>query len=343
MCWVGLPPAADSEEGGVLSEGQPRLFSFVDVVRREKGAVVNINTTSGAQGGRGSAPRMEPFLGGVPPDFGGDSLGSGFIISKDGLILTSDHVVTGIDPIRVHLSDGRTFAAKVANRDAKTDIALLKIDSDTDLPVARLGDSDRLLVGDWVVAIGNPFGLEQSVTVGIVSAKGRAIGAGPYDDYIQTDASINPGNSGGPLFDMGGTVVGMNTAISTSGQGIGFAIPINQVMRIVTQLQEKGRVVRGWLGVMIQQISNEQSRAFGLRTPDGALVSDVIAESPAERAGLTKGDLIVEYNSQAVTRMRELPTLVADTPVGVEVPVRVIRDGKSLIFSVQIEEMKENF
>jgi serine protease Do len=321
---------------------EPRLFSFAEVVRHEKPAVVNISTTPKARAeGAPAAPPLKDFFGDFPHDFGAQSLGSGFIISKDGLILTNNHVVEAAEKIKVHLSDGREFEARVIGRDIKTDIALLRIAPREELPVVRFGDSETLSVGEWVVAIGNPFGLEQTVTVGIVSAKGRVIGSGPYDDYIQTDASINPGNSGGPLFNIRGEVIGMNTAINASGQGIGFAIPINQVRKILDQLQQTGRVVRGWLGVMVQQITRQQQKSLGMRTENGALVSEVIQDSPAERAGLQKGDVILEFDGQPITKMRALPAIVADTPVGKDVQVKLLRAGAPVSVAVRIEQLKD--
>jgi serine protease Do len=270
------------------------------------------------------------------------SLGSGFIISKDGYILTNNHVVDGADEIKVRLFDGRSYTAKVKGTDPKLDIALLKINAGNDLPAAPLGDSDRLEVGQWVMAIGNPFGLSETVTVGIVSAKGRVIGAGPYDDFIQTDASINPGNSGGPLFNPDGEVVGINTAIIQGGQGIGFAIPINEVKSVLEQLKTTGHVVRGYLGVTIQPMTEALAKSFGLKQAEGALVSSVIKGTPAERAGIKRGDVIVSYRGKKVENVSDLPRLVAETPVGQRVTVGLIRDGKRLEVKVKIGKLSEH-
>jgi len=269
------------------------------------------------------------------------SLGTGFIISEDGYILTNDHVVDGADEIKVKLSDGRVFSGTVRGLDPKLDLALVKIEAGKELPVAKLGDSDKLRIGEWVMAIGNPFGLEQTVTVGIVSAKGRVIGAGPYDDFIQTDASINPGNSGGPLFNVRGEVVGINTAIVAGGQGIGFAIPVNMAKQIVTQLREDGKVTRGYLGVVVQPLSEELAQSFGLDRPHGALVSEVVKDSPAERAGIKRGDVILSFDGQAIDERNDLPKLVAATRVGKTVNVAVFRDGREQVLSVQVGKLSE--
>ena len=234
------------------------------------------------------------FFGQMPErDLKQQSLGSGFIVDKEGYILTNNHVVDGADDIRVTLLDGRSYDAEVTGRDPKTDIALIKIKPENGLPVATLGDSDALQVGEWVIAIGNPFGFGHTVTAGVVSAKDRTIGAGPYDAFIQTDASINPGNSGGPLFNARGEVVGINSAIVSSGQGIGFAIPINMAKNIMAQLRDKGSVTRGWLGVQIQALTPELRESLKLAAEGGALVAGVIKGDPAEKAGLKAGDVVV--------------------------------------------------
>jgi len=269
------------------------------------------------------------------------SLGSGFIISEDGYILTNDHVVDGADEIKVKLSDGREFTGEIRGLDPKLDLALIKIDAGENLPVARLGDSEGIKVGEWVMAIGNPFGLEQTVTVGIVSAKGRVIGAGPYDDFIQTDASINPGNSGGPLFNVQGEVIGINTAIVAQGQGIGFAIPVNMAKQIIPQLRDEGHVTRGWLGVTVQALNQELADSFDLDSTHGALVNEVIKDSPADKAGLKRGDIIVEYDGKQVDELNDLPRLVAATPVGETVKVKVFRDGKERTVKVKIGRLDD--
>ncbi|HTN43248.1 MAG TPA: Do family serine endopeptidase [Nitrospiria bacterium] len=330
----------------VPAPSEPKLFSFADIVRNEKPAVVNISTTQKTAVGEGGLPEDHPPLGDffgniLPKEFNGQSLGSGFIIKKNGLILTNNHVIEKADKIIVRLSDEREFEAKVVGRDEKTDLALIKISDHQNLPTARLGDSDQLDVGEWVVAIGNPFGLEQTVTVGIVSAKGRNIGDGPFDDYIQTDASINPGNSGGPLFNIKGEVIGINTAINPSGQGIGFAIPINQVKKVLDQLETYGKITRGWLGVMIQELNEDLARSFKLKNKNGALISDVFENSPAFKAGLQRGDVIVEFDGKRITQMRTLPLIVAETPIGKEVKLKTVRDGKERTFTVRIGPMEE--
>jgi serine protease Do len=265
--------------------------------------------------------------------------GSGVIISKDGYILTNSHVVEGAKEVTVTLANKKEHKAQVVGRDAKTDLAVLKIESKKDLPAAALGDSEQLKVGDWVVAIGNPFGLNHTVTSGIVSAKGRVIGAGPYDDFIQTDASINPGNSGGPLFDMNGEVVGINTAIIPHGQGIGFAIPVNTAKPLIPQLVSKGEVTRGYLGVNIQSVTPDLAKALNVENREGALVADVIAGSPAEQGGIERGDIIITYAGKAVKDSHDLPRMVAATPVDEEVKVTVIRNGKERQLTIQVGKL----
>jgi serine protease Do len=271
-------------------------------------------------------------------------VGSGFVISSDGYILTNNHVIDDATQIKIKLSDGKEYDAKVVGRDPKTDIALLKAEGASNLQPLQLGDSDSLKVGNWVVAIGSPFGLEQTVTAGIVSAKGRVIGSGPYDNFIQTDASINPGNSGGPLLNTEGQVIGINTAIfSQSGGnvGIGFAIPVNMAKEIVPQLEEKGHVTRGWLGVGIQKITPELAKSFGLKDEKGALVSQVAKGGPADKGGIESGDVIVEFDGKKVAEMNDLPRVVASTPVGKTVPVKVLRGGNVVDREVKIAEMEQ--
>jgi serine protease Do len=328
---------------------------FVTLASELKPAVVNISTAKMVRP-RGSAPGprapgadpfeefFERFFRGQPgtpsPPRRERSLGSGFIISADGFILTNDHVVREAEEIMVRLGDGRSFTAAVRGRDPKLDLALLKIEAQQ-LPVVRLGDSAQLQVGEWVLAIGNPFGLEQTVTAGIVSAKGRVIGAGPYDDFIQTDASINPGNSGGPLFNTRGEVVGINTAIIAGGQGIGFATPINAVQGVLKQLKEKGHVTRGWLGVAVQPMTADLAESFGLQEARGALVSEVIKGSPAEAAGLRRGDVILAFDGVEIDTFNDLPRLVAAAPVGGSARLTVFRDGKTLQLQATIGELED--
>jgi serine protease Do len=270
-------------------------------------------------------------------------LGSGFVINADGYVVTNNHVVANASEIRVKLADGREVAGKVVGGDAKTDLALLKVDA-TGLPVIPLGDSSKLEVGEPVMAVGNPFGLELTVTTGIVSATGRSIGAGPYDDFIQTDASINPGNSGGPLINARGEVIGVNTAIASGNGGsvgIGFAIPTNLAKPVVAQLADSGHVTRAWLGVSIQPVTKELATGFGLPDTSGALVSGVMEDSPAAKVGLKQGDVITKWDGHPVVRGTDLPRAVAETRVGREVPIEVVRDGKPLSLTVKVAQLEE--
>ena len=338
----------------VFDKGLPSLSGLVKSVRP---SVVNISTTSVIKGpnmhdrffGQQNPFRdffgedfFEKFFGDSPKkEFKQRSLGSGCIIDREGYIITNNHVIEKAQTIKVKLIDGKEYDATVVGRDPKTDLALIKIDAKNALPSAAFGDSDNLEIGDWVVAIGNPFGLETTVTAGIVSAKGRVIGAGPYDDFIQTDASINPGNSGGPLFNLKGEVVGINTAIVSGGQGIGFAIPINMAKELLPQLKSKGKVTRGWLGVVIQKITPEIAKTFGLNETEGALVSDVTEDGPAEKAGIKRGDVIVSFNGKAIKEVDTLPKLVGATEIGKKAKVGIIRDKKSLEMEVVIGELKD--
>ncbi len=326
---------------------------FVQLAKDLKPAVVNISTSKTIKQRRPDMPGFGPqrdffddfferyFRDQPQRERKTSSLGSGFVIDKDGHILTNDHVVNGADEIEIKMSDGRSFPATIIGSDSKLDLALLKVEAEETLPVAKLGNSESLQVGEWVMAIGNPFGLEQTVTAGIVSAKGRVIGAGPYDDFIQTDASINPGNSGGPLFNSKGEVIGINTAIVARGQGIGFAIPVNMAKDIIGQLMNTGHVTRGWLGVSVQDISDELAESFGLDSKSGALVAAVIDGSPAEKAGIKRGDIIRSFNGKKVEDLRDLPRLVAATPVDKKVKVVVFRDGKEKTIDVTIGKMDE--
>lgn len=273
------------------------------------------------------------------------SVGSGFIVDPNGYILTNDHVVEEGQDLTVKLSDGSEHQARIVGRDPKTDIALIKIDVDRTLPVAVLGDSAALEVGEWVLAIGNPFGLEHTVTSGIVSAKGRRIGAGPYDNFIQTDASINPGNSGGPLINLRGEVVGVNTAIVSRGGGnvgIGFAIPINLVKGLLSQLRDTGKVTRGWLGVVIQDVNAEMAEALDLEEARGALVANVAKGSPAEAAGIEVGDVIVAFDGTAVKQSSDLSLIVARTPVDRFVDVAVVRNGRRVTMDVRVGRLGDD-
>jgi serine protease Do len=291
-------------------------------------------------------PGVERFFGPFTegrPRREASGLGSGFVIDPAGHIVTNNHVVDGAIELRVKLADGRELPATVVGKDAKTDLALLKIEA-TDLPVVPLGDSATPQVGEQVMAIGNPFGLEQTVTTGIVSATGRVIGEGPYDDFIQTDASINPGNSGGPLINARGQAIGVNTAIfsQTGGSvGIGFAIPSNLAKSVVTQLAEHGAVQRGWLGVTIQPLTPALAKAIGQADLHGALVSAVTEGSPAAKAGLRPGDVITQYDGRPVARSEELPRAVAETPIGRAVPLAVVREGKPLTLEARITRLQD--
>jgi len=270
------------------------------------------------------------------------SLGSGFIIGKEGYIVTNNHVVEDADKIKVILKDGKEFEATVIGLDSKTDLALIKVEPKQNLPCVKIGNSGIIKVGQWVVAIGSPFGLEQTVTAGIVSAKGRVIGSGPYDDFIQTDASINPGNSGGPLVNMEGEVVGINTAIITSGQGIGFAIPIDPAKGIIDQLKKNGIVTRGFLGVSIQDISEEVSEYYNIEDGKGVLVVEVVPGSPADNAGILAKDIILEANGVRMESSRILSSLVAETAVGSTVEILLSRDGSEKKLTVEIGKMNDN-
>jgi serine protease Do len=326
------------------------LPSFADLAAKFSPTVVNIKVTKIEPVADDGSPFGEgfPFPGfGAPAPRGPErrqGAGSGFIIRKDGLIITNNHVVENAQQISVTLSDKQEYKAKLVGRDPKTDLAIIKIDAKSDLPAAPLGNSATLRVGEWVMAVGNPFGLSNTVTAGIVSAKGRAIGAGPYDDYIQTDAPINPGNSGGPLFNAAGEVVGINTAIfSQSGGnvGIGFAVPINQAKALLPELESKGSVSRAWLGVSIQPMTPELARSLNVDKARGALVAEVNDKSPAEKAGIKRGDVIVAYDGKNVDESASLPALVASSAVGKTVPVEILRDGKSQTLNVTVAKLKD--
>jgi serine protease Do len=272
------------------------------------------------------------------------SLGSGFIIDRDGSILTNNHVVENAQKIVVKLADEQEYEAKVVGRDPKTDIAVIKIEAKTTLTPANFGDSDGLEVGEWVMAIGNPFGLDSTVTSGIVSAKGRHIGQGPYDNFIQTDASINPGNSGGPLINLRGEVIGINTAIfsRTGGNiGIGFAIPVNLVKELLPQLRGKGKVTRGYLGVLIQKVTPELAESLGMEKSQGALVANVSKDGPADKSGVKVGDVIVEFDGKEIKDSGDLPIIVARTPIDKKVRMKVLRDKKELTMNVAVGELKD--
>ena len=332
-----------------------RPDSFADQVEKLSPAVVNISTTTVVNDGQ--AMDMPQFPPGSPfeeffKNFGDNnrqrkaqSLGSGFIIDDKGIVVTNYHVIENAEEIRVVLADEASFTAEVLGQDKKTDIAVLKIDpGDTELTAVSFGDSDELRVGDWVLAIGNPFGLGGTVTAGIVSARGRDIGNGPYDDFIQTDASINRGNSGGPLFNTDGDVIGINTAIySQSGGsvGIGFAISSNLAQRVADQLIEFGQTRRGWLGVYIQEVTSDIAESLGLEDDIGALISSVNEDGPAARGGIQPGDVVVEFDGKVIEKMRDLPRIVAETDIGATVKVELFRQGKRKNFTVTIGELEK--
>ncbi len=336
------------------------LPDFTDLVEASRKAVVNISTSKKVERRQRESPESEipelentpfgdlfrRFFGdreGFPERFDSQSLGSGFIISEDGYVLTNHHVVAGADTIIVRMHDRRELQATLVGSDERSDIALLRIQGEH-LPVARLGSASDLKVGEWVLAIGSPFGFDHSVTSGIVSAKGRSLPNENYVPFIQTDVAINPGNSGGPLFDLDGEVVGINAQIysRTGGfMGLSFAIPIEVALDVVEQIKTKGKVTRGWLGVVIQEVTRELAESFGMERAHGALVARVLPESPAENAGLRVGDVIVQYNGEPVMSSTELPPLVGVTRVGETARVEVIREGASRIVEVKIGELDD--
>ncbi len=372
-CRVGNDASAQSKavsrpaEPAVPPRGAP--LTFADLAEHVAPAVVNISTTKTINGGRAgpfhfyfnppegfeNSPFGDFFKrffgpqgkggGGEERKFEQRSLGSGVIVdAREGYILTNFHVIDGADGIKVKLTGGKELEAEVKGRDKKTDLALLKVKPARGMKEAVLGDSDKLRVGDWVVAIGNPFGLENTVTAGIVSAKGRVIDQGPYDDFIQTDASINPGNSGGPLVNLAGEVIGINTAIfSRSGGniGIGFAIPSNMANSLLPQLKTTGKVVRGYLGVLIQPVTEALAESLGLDEAQGALVAQVIKDGPSAEAGIEEGDVIVKFNGREVKTSRGLPAMVAATAVGKKVEVVVIRGGKLKTLAVKLGRLPD--
>ena len=332
----------------------PMLPNFVPLAKNAGPAVVNISTEREVESpvmGMFSFPGMEQFFEQFGGPFGmrpgqpapkqkSSALGSGFIISADGYIVTNNHVVEGADKITVKLNGDKSdgLAAKVVGTDAETDLALLKVESKTALPVLKFGDSDAMEVGDWVVAIGNPFGLSNTVTAGILSAKGRDIHAGPFDNFLQTDASINPGNSGGPLINMAGEVIGINTAISANGQGIGFAIPSSLASKVINDLREGKKVSRGWLGVTIQDMDDNTARALGLKNAKGALIGSVLDGEPAAKAGLRAGDVIVRVGDTDIDSASALTRSVASLKPDTKVDVVVLRDGKEVKTTVTLGE-----
>jgi len=321
--WGPTPALASGKDNVVVTPA-----SIPDLVERLSPTVVNIST----------ARIVKDLLG---RDFNQKGLGSGFIISEDGYIFTNNHVVDKADKIEVKLANGKEYDAEIKGRDASTDLALIKITSPAQLPYARLGDSDRSRIGEWVFAIGNPLGLDHTVTAGIISAKGRVIGAGPYDNFIQTDASINPGNSGGPLCNLAGEVVGINTAIVAQAQGIGFAIPINMAKEILEDLKTSGKITRGWLGLTSQNITDDMRQSLKLKDRQGTLVGNVFTGDAADQAGIKIGDVIMEIAGKTVKDDRELAKIVATLHVGSKVNVKVFRNGKEIILPIVIAERKD--
>jgi serine protease Do len=353
IAWPMAPAAARGPEG------------IADVAEQVIDAVVNISTKQTVDMSSQTMPQLPPgspfeeffeeFFknrrgggkngeGGTPTPRRVNSLGSGFIIDTSGLVVTNNHVIAGADEVSVILNDGTTLKAEVLGRDTKTDLALLKVKSEKPLKAVKFGDSDKLRLGEWVIAIGNPFSLGGTVTAGIVSARNRDIQSGPYDNYIQTDAAINRGNSGGPLFNLNGDVVGVNTAIiSPSGGsiGIGFAVPSKTVVPVIDQLREFKEVRRGWLGVRIQQVSDEIADSLSIKPARGALVAGIDDKGPAKPAGIEPGDVIVKFDGKDIKEMRDLPRIVADTPVGKDVAVTVIRKGQEVTKTVKLLRLEE--
>jgi serine protease Do len=335
--------------------------SIADVAEKVIDAVVNISTTQKVEARNSQMPQLpnDPQLDELFRDFfnrrgQGDprergprrvsSLGSGFIIDASGIVVTNNHVISEADEINVILNDGSRLKAEIIGKDQKTDIALLRVKPEKPLKAVKFGDSDKLRLGEWVIAIGNPFSLGGTVTAGIVSARNRDINSGPYDNYIQTDAAINRGNSGGPLFNLDGEVVGVNTAIiSPSGGsiGIGFAVPSKTAVNVIDQLKEFGETRRGWLGVRIQQVTDEIAESLNIRPPRGALVAGVDEKGPAKPAGIEPGDVIVTFDGKEIKEMRDLPRVVADTPVGKQTPVVVIRKGKEVTKTVTLGRLED--
>ncbi len=356
---LAAPPAA----------ARPAPDSFADLAAKLLPAVVNVSSSANIEARNAPTPEFPVFPPGSPfeqffKDFlnrnhpGGQgnpaeppperrmqSLGSGFIIDPSGIIVTNNHVIDGADEITVTLQDNTSLKATVIGRDDRVDVAVLKVKADKPLPYVSFGDSDKMRVGEWVLAIGNPFGLGGSVTAGIVSARGRDIRQGPYDDFIQTDAAINKGNSGGPLFDMDGEVIGINTAIySPSGGsiGIGFSLPANLAKNVVEQLRDYGHARRGWLGVRIQPVTQDIAESLGLHDTSGSLVAGVVPGGPAEAAKIRTGDVILKFNNQDIKESHTLPRVVAETAIGAGVPIVLLRDGKQITVTAKVGELPDD-
>jgi Do/DeqQ family serine protease len=354
---AAAPTPSSPQAASGLALAEALQLGFVDVAQHVRPAVVYLGTIQKAKSRRGpNVPQgnddpffrdfFNQFFGSEGPDsrseFRRPGLGSGVIIDKRGLVLTNFHVVKGADEILIRLSDKREYRGQILGTDPKTDLAVVKFQPDHEITVASLGNSDALRVGEWAIAIGNPFGLDQTVTVGVISATGRSdVGIATYENFIQTDASINPGNSGGPLVNLKGQVIGVNTAIVAAGQGIGFAIPINMVKRVVDQLVDKGKVVRGWLGVALQPISPDLAQSLGLAGTNGAVVGSTITGSPAAQAGLQQGDVIVAYDNTPVDDYRHVQRLVAETRVGKSVTLQIVRKKQKMDLAVTIAEVPD--
>jgi serine protease Do/serine protease DegQ len=351
-------PVATSPEGATgVALAEALQVGFVEVAQHVRPAVVHLGTIQKAKSRRGpNLPQgnddpffrdfFNQFFGSEGPDsrseFRRPGLGSGVIIDKRGLVLTNFHVVKGADEILIRLSDKREYRGQILGTDPKTDLAVVRFQPDHEVTVATLGNSDALRVGEWAIAIGNPFGLDQTVTVGVISATGRSdVGVATYENFIQTDASINPGNSGGPLVNLKGEVIGVNTAIVAAGQGIGFAIPINMVKRVVDQLVDKGKVVRGWLGVALQPLSPDLAQSLGLSGTTGAVVGSTITGSPAAQAGLQQGDVIISYDKVRVEDYRHVQRLVAETRVGKSVTLQIVRKKQTMEVAVTVAEVPD--
>ena len=373
LALLGLGLSASSSQPLTAQTQAPAVLApdtFANLAKQVSGAVVNISAEKivknqmremFGQGPRrpkmGPAPEMpfgpegpfrdfrdffDKFFGDMPKSYKARSLGSGFIIDPKGYVVTNNHVVEGADKIKIILVGGKEYQATVKGRDPKTDLALIQIvNPPAELPFLKMGDSDAIQVGDWVLAVGNPFGLGHTVTQGIISAKGRVIGAGPYDNFLQTDASINPGNSGGPLLNLKGEVIGINTAILASGQGIGFATPSAIAKTVIPQLESKGKVVRGMIGVQVQNVTPELAKSFGMSEARGALVAEVNPDSPAAKAGIQQGDIIIEFNGTPIHEMNELPRMVASLAPGSKATLKVLRDGKEKAMSLTIVELTD--
>ncbi len=337
LFFLAPSPTLAKEEASGIKLIEELQNVFVDIADRVKPAVVNISPKTGSTHPpfrQNEGPREKP------PEAPGS--GSGVIIDKKGYIVTNNHVVGDAEEVEVRLSDKSKFTGKIIGKDPDTDLAVVKIESDKDLPFVPIGDSGKLKVGQWVIAVGNPFGLDRTVTVGVISALGREnVNLSRYEDFIQTDASINPGNSGGPLFNIKGEVIGINTAIINFAQGIGFAIPSSMVQQVMTQLINKGKVIRGWLGVGIQPVTEDLASKFGVKEGEGVLINEVFENDPAAKAGIQPGDIITKVGGKSIDTPSTLSRTIASTLPGQKIEVEVYRDGKRKVFTVELAERKE--